>query len=882
MVDEKPLQDDFREVNNKHPNMTGYYKPGTCYIHYHDYTKVNGSNYHEYNNEADCKKLCDISPICGALSFQKSSYRTKCTLYFGIDSIFDGMIKTPPHLKNVLFVRLQTCYRKNQETLFRNHSESKCFDSFPQQLAKESRIYPKIKSLKLCGVICEAETNCTGFSFNSQEYACSLTSLRPFRTLPSPDIKSFRKKNSCVAKHFKSTRRHRSKKNAVAEEALVTLISEAHESALFASDLFQEIHLMFKEMIDHLQYHQPSNQNDSQNRVKRSVLGGIGEIFSSLFGFGGDDVSQEEIEIIKKNLKILQNSVNDNRKYIQKNVALINLTRIEMQVTRTGLNKLSQTVLDLNTTMTYIWDEFVVARNYIVTAASIVTRVSVVRMGMQRLLLDMNKLKGYLNTLTTNKVNHDMVSAPQLRDILIAIEDELREHPTYQLPADPRTQIWDYYPLLRVIPVVLRDHIAISLEIPLVDRTLKLKILRAHPLPLLHPTLQKKFQYHLESTYMALTNDDHYVSLLYEADVMKCTLHDAAACKLETALYPVDQVQYCIFSLYKRNPTEIDTNCKISLTSQPMSEAINLDQNQWAVAMLKPETLEIKCRLKTSYVKVQPPLQFLTLPNGCAAYSPSIRIPAYMEMTKDLSLKRSVKERFLGFNKTYVPLTEFRAFDQVFPFQHVPEEKLQKLGLKLPDIPLITKDQIPGKLEQIDENYPWVMPSWLTILITILGTIISLLALAGITYVCYLCKRRHQAKYQFPSDPPSKVPTELTPNIALKEVKSESQTSEKTKKTPLAVKFDSKSDTAEVVKVVDLPHPPDWMTDSLERYRKDSQATISDLDTTISTIKQSLAIEPLGSLPSTSKVLSKPPKAPKPLKLPKTPKSILQQAPKLT
>ena len=66
--------------------------------------------------------------------------------------------------------------------------------------------------------------------------------------------------------------------------------------------------------------------------------------------------------------------------------------------------------------------------------------------------------------------------------------------------------MWYYYKLLQVRPFVLDDHLVVTLQVPLVDRSLVMNKYKADNLPI-HPLLQKVFQYSVQGEYLALSSD---------------------------------------------------------------------------------------------------------------------------------------------------------------------------------------------------------------------------------------------------------------------------------------------------------------------------------------------------------------------------------------
>jgi hypothetical protein len=791
-----------------------------CWNWYWNQTVSHGHAYFTIKTEQDCYKTCKESLTCGGFTLSFEPTLLLCILHFGL--IPPSTAQKSSTTTTKLYLKTSECYVSLQDTHQLPEKALSCYDSLKNQKIIDSVSYPHILSASLCNYVCYFDQNCTGFEIaQNSEIICSLQKHSSPTIVYSEKSTVFRKRASCTAEYLSTTPSDNSRNPDPATKALGILIHEAHESTLYIQDLYDEIYSNFKEMIDHLQFHQVETLGTNE-RSKRSILGGIGEIFSSLFGFGGDDITRAEVDQIEQNINTLQQSSSSNREFIQKNLALINLTRVDVQANRGILRELSQNFLRLNKTMVHIWDEFIFARNHLATATSILSKVSIIRTGIQRLMLDMSHLKAYLDTLASNTVSPSLINAPRLRNVLLSIQEELRGHPRLQLPADPTKNIWDFYPLLRVKPIVLAEHIIVSLEMPLVDRSVELRVFQAHSLPVLHPKLKKKFQYHLESTYLALTDEDHYVTLLMEADVIKCTLHNAAACKLETALYPTVTAPYCILALYLKKTEQIDQLCKFSLETQTTAEAINLNNNQWAIAMLEPETLEIKCRLKTHFVSVKPPLQIVNLPNGCSAYAPSLRIPAYVELKRDVSSDK-ITPPFLGFNKSYFPLNDFRAFKTIFPLQDLSPDETEGIKGSLPDLKFVTRKEVPDEIPRINTNYPKSVSST-TIIITILSTIVAACIIAIICFGCFHYKR--YKGYQVTKN--QKVTLTGIENKSLEPQPSTS----KLPNDPLVVKFNTEDEHVKI-----LPAPPKWMTDSLKRNKGTQNLEI--LDANIASIKKS-------------------------------------------
>ena len=69
----------------------------------------------------------------------------------------------------------------------------------------------------------------------------------------------------------------------------------------------------------------------------------------------------------------------------------------------------------------------------------------------------------------------------------------------------PRTQeIWKYYEVMKVTPIILDKMLVILLTIPVLDKSLELNIYRVHNLPSIPPGQEIAATYQLEGDYFAI------------------------------------------------------------------------------------------------------------------------------------------------------------------------------------------------------------------------------------------------------------------------------------------------------------------------------------------------------------------------------------------
>ena len=83
----------------------------------------------------------------------------------------------------------------------------------------------------------------------------------------------------------------------------------------------------------------------------------------------------------------------------------------------------------------------------------------------------------------------------------------MAQHIPLVLPNDPDKDIWSYYELHWINPMVFADHLVAILPVPLVDKSLVINVYKFYNLPILYPALQKAFQYLIEGEYHTLSSD---------------------------------------------------------------------------------------------------------------------------------------------------------------------------------------------------------------------------------------------------------------------------------------------------------------------------------------------------------------------------------------
>ena len=119
----------------------------------------------------------------------------------------------------------------------------------------------------------------------------------------------------------------------------------------------------------------------------------------------------------------------------------------------------------------------------------------------------------------------------------------MKRNPIFQLPEDPNINIWNYYSIMKITPIVMDDFLLIILTIPLTDQSLEID-LKIYNLPAFHPKLKVEFRYQLEGKYLAITKNKLCAALLTAGEIRICKVTEGYLCLMNQALYLVEKIKW--------------------------------------------------------------------------------------------------------------------------------------------------------------------------------------------------------------------------------------------------------------------------------------------------------------------------------------------------
>ena len=143
---------------------------------------------------------------------------------------------------------------------------------------------------------------------------------------------------------------------------------------------------------------------------------------------------------------------------------------------------------------------------------------------MHALKDDVDTFYEYLHLLATQRLTPIMITPNILCTMLHHIQEEIRSNAHLRLAKDPDTNVWAFYNIIKVTPVVMEDTLMLILTIPLINQSLQMNLYWIHNLPMIHPELKIQAMYELEGDYFATLMEGMFVALPDLTDVKLCIM----------------------------------------------------------------------------------------------------------------------------------------------------------------------------------------------------------------------------------------------------------------------------------------------------------------------------------------------------------------------
>ena len=440
-----------------------------------------------------------------------------------------------------------------------------------------------------------------------------------------------------------------------------------------------------------------------------------------------------QIKAIKKNIKKLYEQNLLQEQQIQDLAHYLNLTATRVQLhdkmynIQVRLNRIDHSIGTLNDIVTFNW----VSNNMLLDANVIVNRLIT---GLIVLRNNVERIYRYLNIIASQEVNPVMIPPPPLRQLLAEVQEEMKSNPRLMLPYDPQTEIYKFYEVMKITPVVVEDVLSMLLTIPLIDKSLQMNMYRAHNLPALHTKLGIAAEYILEGDYLAVDEHGLYVALPDAREIQICLTSQGGLCVMNQALHPVETVEWCVYALFIQDEQRIKRDCSMNFKPRKANVAQSMGGYLWAVSSLVGEKMQVRCLTETHVEVIKPPLQVIHIGNGCEGYSPSIKIPAKSELTS----QNDIAERttyFLDFNAQYEKSKDMGPWN-LFELDKFTEKKLKGMVDMLPALPPMNYDNLNRRIGELDD-YPLEIPVAIIAIVLVVSTVFLVATLVVYAYIIF-------------------------------------------------------------------------------------------------------------------------------------------------
>ena len=256
------------------------------------------------------------------------------------------------------------------------------------------------------------------------------------------------------------------------------------------------------------------NHTTEHKRTKRFGLAGW------IMGWGLGYFTS--LRTIKDNIRTLQKQNQLQQNQIIELAHYLNITYAHVSTNRYAINNLQIQLAQVNQSLMVTMKAVQFLRYTVVVITDVRIILSKLTLGVMGLQQNVKAIYEYLRVLSSKQVNPLLMPPDALREVLAHIKDDMKRNPRLQLPEDPNVNIWNYYPIMKITPVVMDDFLLIILTIPLMDQSLEMNLYKVYNLPALHPELKVEFTYELEGEYLAITKNKLYAALPTAREIRIC------------------------------------------------------------------------------------------------------------------------------------------------------------------------------------------------------------------------------------------------------------------------------------------------------------------------------------------------------------------------
>ena len=282
----------------------------------------------------------------------------------------------------------------------------------------------------------------------------------------------------------------------------------------------------------------------------------------------------DSIRTIKDNIRTLQEQNLLQQDQIIELSHYLNITCGHVSSNRHAITNLQIGMAQINKTLVAALSSVKFIKYTVAIVNDIRIELAKLTLGVMNLEQNVNAIYKYMRVLSARHVNPLVIPPDSLRKVLTRVKDDMKRNPRLRLLEDPNTNIWNYYTIMKITPVVMNNFLLIILTIPLTDQ--EMDLYKVYNLPALHPKLKIEFTFQIEGEYLAVSKSRLYAALPTAREIRICEKTEGYLCLMNQALYPVGKIEWCIYALFTQDQDKIRKYCAINTQKRDANKAQSL------------------------------------------------------------------------------------------------------------------------------------------------------------------------------------------------------------------------------------------------------------------------------------------------------------------
>ena len=196
------------------------------------------------------------------------------------------------------------------------------------------------------------------------------------------------------------------------------------------------------------------------------------------------------IRHIKDNIRTLQEQNLLQQDQIIELSHYLNITCGHVSSNRYAITNLQVRMAEINKTLIATLTDVKFLKYTVLIVNDVRINLAKLTLGIMSSQQNGNAIYEYLRVLSTRQVNPLIIPPDTLRKGLGKVKEDMNRNPRLRLPEDPNLNIWNYYTIMKITPIVMDEFLLILLTIPLTDQSLEMDLYKIYNLPTLHPKLK--------------------------------------------------------------------------------------------------------------------------------------------------------------------------------------------------------------------------------------------------------------------------------------------------------------------------------------------------------------------------------------------------------